>query len=636
MTRSIIRHAIILCITYLVSIIPVSAQNSLLVNFGADSCNGSGSPAFSLIKNPLSDTASALISCSLASEVPDFFAVFIAYNPMNNKMYAADIRTGITKIWVLDVGLPGNISCPATIDSVPDYSYSYVSNNFEFDKNGNLWSFSAYNDTLGQCNIDNFDINTGTVLNTRIVQFPTGNFPSDITSGDLAILPNGRLFATLGSFPSRLYEITNYNTTTNATATFLDTIPNPCFGIAYLNGELELTGTDFSGDCYYYIYHIASHQLDSIKNFQAGELPIDNTSITPSVGVSKQVINSSKVNYNTADITYGIFVKNLGNVALNNINVSDNLAAVYGARNISNINVAFSPGENVANLVLNPAYNGIDDTLLLMPGQNLSNPILNDSNYFFALRISCQVTNLNPGIIYENSAIGTATIGSENTSSFINVADSSNNGPESAIDPNNDGNATEPGENVPTPFNFGTLPVHFIDIYAKLPDRNSALIQWDVATPTINSDKFGVEFSTDGQNWTSLAIIPISNINQSTYHYLHTNIPEGNLFYRIKETDIDGSFIYSDVVSVVNNYISHNYILYPNPANNYIVVNTSSGITGHTDISLFDVTGRLLFSNTMTGTNESIPTTSLPEGTYLLQLKSGGYISTYKVIIEHR
>jgi len=56
-------------------------------------------------------------------------------------------------------------------------------------------------------------------------------------------LPNGRMFATLGSNPSRLYEISNYSsTTTNASASYLTTLPQNCFGIAYLNGQLEITG----------------------------------------------------------------------------------------------------------------------------------------------------------------------------------------------------------------------------------------------------------------------------------------------------------------------------------------------------------------------------------------------------------
>jgi Secretion system C-terminal sorting domain len=612
------------------------AQNSLLVNFGTNSCSGSGEPAFSFIKDPLTDTASNLITCSLANQVPDIFAIFIAYNPKDNKIYVADIRSGNTKIWVLDMGLPANITCPALLDSTPNYVYSYVSNNFEFDNNGDLWSFSNYNDTLGQCNIDKFDVTIGTIINTRTVQFPAENFPTSISSGDITILPNGRMFATLGSFPSKLYEIKNYNTSSNATATFLDSLPQSCFGIAYLNGQLEITGTDFSGNCYYYKYNIATNILDSVKSFQDGQLPIDNTSITPSIGVAKQVVNTVKVNDNTADITYEIYARNLGNVALNNINVSDNLAAVYGAGNVSNINVAFVSGGNSANLALNPSYHGNDDSDLLIAGQNLNNQTSVNTDYFLKLRLSCRVTNLNPGTIYLNSAIGRATIGSPDNLSFINVADSSNNGPENAVDPNNDGNATEPGENTPTPFNFGTLPVKFISISAAFVDKTSAIVKWVVATPTINSDKFEVEFSSDARNWNIIGLLPIQNTNQGKYQFLNTNIPDQNLYYRIREIDIDGAYVYSNIVVLHSRNTSGNFFIYPNPANSYISVIAPYNVTGKTQIILYDAVGRKLNTAAMTDASEKLSTASLPNGAYLLKIINNGIVTTQKVMIMHR
>ncbi len=218
MVKKIIRRSIALLFSVIIYHTSV-AQNSLLVNFGAHSCNGPGIPVFSFIKDPLSDTSSELINCDLAAQLPNIYGVFVAYNPKDNKIYVADIRTFTeTRIWVLDMGLPANITCPNVINTTPDYTYSYVSNNFEFDNNGDLWSFSNYNDTTGQCNIDKFDISTGNVINTRVVQFPAGSFPTSITSGDLTILPNGRMFATLGSSPSRLYEIKNYKSTGNATS----------------------------------------------------------------------------------------------------------------------------------------------------------------------------------------------------------------------------------------------------------------------------------------------------------------------------------------------------------------------------------------------------------------------------------
>lgn len=607
-------------------------QNALLINFGTNSCTDSV-PSFSLIRDPLSDTSSALTSCKVSAQVPNIFSVFIAYNPKENNLYLADVRSGTnTKIWRLNIGLPASINCPS-LDSAPDYSYNYVSNNFEFDNNGNLWSFSNYNDTLGQCSIDNFDVATGVILNTRIVQFPQGYFPTSISSGDLTILPNGRMFATLGSFPSKLYEIKNYNTTTNATATFLDTLPQSCYGIAYLNAKLELTGTDFGGNCYYYLYNISNGILDSAKNFQAGQLPIDNTSITPSIGLAKQVVGMTKVNDNTADLTYEIYAKNLGNVALNNVNISDNLASVYGAENIADIHVAFAQDGNAANLQLNPSYNGDTDTLLLLPGQNLNNQSGDNQDYFIKLRISVRVSNLNPAVIYENSAIGTATIGSIGTLSFSDVVDSSNNGPSSAVDPNNDGNATEPGENNATPFNFGALPVKFLNIGANIINKTSALIKWSVATPTVKSDIFNVEYSTDGKNWNVIGDITINNTNQDSYEFIHQHIPQGNLYYRVKETDIGGESVYSPTVFLRNNTLD--FVIYPNPANNVINIIFPATFSGSTMITLYDATGRQIISRRADTKNIYLDVSALSQGVYTLKIANTAITASKKIIVKH-
>lgn len=614
------------------------AQNSLLVNFGTSSCSGSGVPAFSFIKDPLGAAPSPLITCDLGNQLPDIFAVFIAYNPKNNKIYVADIRTGTdTKIWTLDMGLPANIKCPAVINSIPDYAYSYVSNNFEFDNNGDLWSFSNYNLTNGQCNMDKFDVNNGSVINTRLLQFPIGNFPTAITSGDLTILPNGRMFAALGSNPSRLYEITNYSSTTaNATATFLTLLPQNCYGIAYLNGQLELTGSDFNGNCYYYEYNISTNTLGAAMTFQNGQLPIDNTSITPSLGVTNQLLNAIKINNNIADLTYEIYVKNIGNVSLNNINITDNLAGVFGLGNISNVSLAFVPGGNNAGLVLNSSYNGSTNNELLATAQNLSNQVAASTDYFAKIRLGLRVTNVDIAGTYLSSAIGNANIGSIGTSGFINVADSSNNGPESVVDPNNNGNAGEPGENIPTPFNFATLPVKFISINASIIDKTSALVKWSVATPTVNSDKFEIEFSEDGKNWHDIGELAIVNTNKGNYEFLHANIPFGNLYYRIKEVDIDGEYVYSNIVVLHNKNNSGNFLVFPNPANNYLIINSPGNLTGETTIWVYDAIGKQLSSLIMTGATKQMSTVGFPDGTYVLKIENDGMVTTQKVLIVHK
>lgn len=612
------------------------AQNSVLINFGSNNCFTTTAPAFSLINNPLGATPSVLTGCSMVPQLEDFYNVFIAYNPKNNKIYIADVRSGIdTKIWLLDMGLPSNIACPP-IPVAPTYSYSYVSNNFEFDNNGDLWSFSGYDVTTGQCNMDKFDVNTGNVINTRKLQFPAGNFPTSISSGDLTILPNGRMFATLGSSPSRLYEISNYSSTsTNATAVYLQTLPKNCYGIAYLNGQLEVTGIDFSGTCYYFDYAISSNELGLEKPFQISQGPIDNTSLTPSIGVTKQLVNAAKVDNNTADLTYEIFVKNIGNSILNGINVTDDLGAVFGATNVSNVSTVFVAGANPAGLSLNRLYNGVSSTRLLNAGQNLPNQTIGNDGYYFKLQVKCRVTNLASATIYLNSAIGRATIGDGNNNTLINISDSSNNGTEAVVDPNNNGNAGDAGENIPTPFNFATLPVRFISVAASMINKNTATVRWVVATPTVNAEKFNVEYSTDGSSWISLKEMRINNPVQANYQFTHQGIPAGNLYYRIRQQDNDGSFTYSRIVLLRNQSNSTGYVILPNPANNYVQVAAPYFTNEKTELQLYDATGKQLFSKRMSNTTEEINTAQLPNGTYLLKLIRNNEVQIKKILIVH-
>ncbi len=615
-----------------------TAQNSVLVNFGSQGCYNSIAPAFSLINNPLSGSPSTLASCSMSPQLPNFFSVFVAYNPKNNKVYIADVRTLTeTKIWLLDMGIPQGIACPPSIPVEPTYSYSYVSNNFEFDNNGDLWSFSNYNEQTGVCNMDKFDVNTGAVINTRLVQFPVDNFPTSITSGDLTILPNGRMFATLGSQPSRLYEINNYGSTSgNATATYLQTLPQDCYGIAYLNGQLEITGINFfSGLCYYFDYAIATNTLGDLKLFQVGEAPIDNTSLTPSIGSTKQLVNAVKVDGNTADLTYEIYVRNIGNVIINDINLADDLGIAFGAANVSNISTSFVPGSNELGLTLNPAFNGTTNTNILNGGQSLPNQTSAVNNYSFKVLVQCRVTNLNGTTTYLNSAVGSGSIGNNSNGSLIAISDSSNNGTAAVVDPNNNGNAGEVGENIPTPFNFGTLPVRFINVNASLVNERTAAIKWTVATPTVNAASFIIEFSTNGSRWTALHEIPIVSSTRGAYEYQHQLIPQGNLYYRIKQVDNDGTYTYSRIMLLQSAKGRAAFVVYPNPVNNAIQVAAPSGITGKIMMELFDGIGRKIFSKEMQGSNDEIRTSAFAEGTYYLKISATDYVQTQKISVVH-
>ena len=167
-------------------------------------------------------------------------------------------------------------------------------------------------------------------------------------------------------------------------------------------------------------------------------------------------------------------------------------------------------------------------------------------------------------------------------------------------------------------------------------DKTSALVKWVVATPTVNSDKFEIEYSADGKNGIRIGMINISNTNQGGYQFLHKGIPGGNLYYRIKEIDIDGAYIYSNIVVIHDKNAARNYLVFPNPANNFITITSPGNFSGKTKVILYDAVGKQLSSLIMTSSIQQINTTIFPNGAYVLKIESDEITVTQKILIMHR
>jgi hypothetical protein len=609
-------------ILLLLPVCGIWAQNSVLVNFGSPTCVNVNQPSFSLLKNPLSAASTVVTQCALNSQIPNIYGVFIAYNPKDNNIYIADVRNFTqSNIWKLDVGLPDSIRCPATIPIAPTYSHNYVSNNFEFDNSGNLWSFASFDAATGRCNLDKLDVVNGNIINSRIIQFPVGNYPGSITSGDLCILPNGRMFATLGTNPSRLYEFGNYaEPGTVVQAKYLQTMPKNCFGIAYLNGLLEVTGTDLSSSCYFFTYDIVTNTLSTEKPFQNGQGSIDNTSITPSIGTTKRVVEATPINFNTAIVTYEVHLRNMGNTVLNDINIAEDLVSVFGETGLIGVTANFVSGSNGAGLTLNPGYNGRSDKMLLKPDQSLPNFTGSNGDYFCTIQLQVVITNLLASKVYLNSALASATI--NGAADKIIITDSSNNGMPDAIDPNQNGNPTEAGENEPTPFGLSLLPVNFISFKGRLTKPTTTELTWIVSTPTTGADFFEIQYSTHAANWKTAGIRYISDYMQRDYTFLHNHDGSGQLFYRLKQVDKDGKFVFSQVVTL-QQVQKKGLSIYPNPASEMITIGTDGVLHDNRHITIYDMQGRICMEQVWSGRTVNVSVKALPTGNYRVLFTNG-------------
>lgn len=96
------------------------------------------------------------------------------------------------------------------------------------------------------------------------------------------------------------------------------------------------------------------------------------------------------------------------------------------------------------------------------------------------------------------------------------------------------------------------LPIELVNFYGYDEGKNNRLY-WTTASE-INNDYFTIERSDDGDLWIIIGEIDGAGISTSSINYIlidnsHRNITN---YYRLKQTDFDGSSKYSDIISINN------------------------------------------------------------------------------------
>jgi hypothetical protein len=180
------------------------------------------------------------------------------------------------------------------------------------------------------------------------------------------------------------------------------------------------------------------------------------------------------------------------------------------------------------------------------------------------------------------------------------------------------------------PGNFNILPISFKNFTAKKNNSNISL-NW-LAASTDNTSHFIVEKSSDGNNYTTLTKVNALT-GENNYSFVDNAATGGNVFYRIKLADADGSFKFSNVLRVKagSKTLSLNSV-YPAVASSTVNLQISSDKKAIASLEITDVTGRLLKRQTL-ALSEGIVTypvdiSSLSAGSYFVRIASDEEILT--------
>jgi Secretion system C-terminal sorting domain len=181
------------------------------------------------------------------------------------------------------------------------------------------------------------------------------------------------------------------------------------------------------------------------------------------------------------------------------------------------------------------------------------------------------------------------------------------------------------------------LPVSLVSFTANKIGTSNRL-NWQTASEKNNSH-FDIERSANGQNeWVKIGSVKGSGNSVITQNYnFADNTPLSISYYRLKQNDLDGTFEYSNVVSVVDKKSKFNIAsIAPNPTKETSNIIYNSDKNEIINLTLMDVSGRIVLAQNVSITegsnNLSLNLSNLTNGLYILNLKNSDQVLIQKIV----
>lgn len=184
------------------------------------------------------------------------------------------------------------------------------------------------------------------------------------------------------------------------------------------------------------------------------------------------------------------------------------------------------------------------------------------------------------------------------------------------------------------------IPVEMVSFNASV-SGNSVNLTWKTATE-INNKGFDVERKYDGETWNKIAFVAGKGTTTETmvYSYSDNNLKKGNISYRLKQIDFDGSFEYSNIVELEVGApdkfeLAQNY---PNPFNPVTLIKYSLAAKSKVELKIYNILGKevakLVNEIQDAGSYEvRFNAANLSSGVYFYELNAGSFNSKKKMVL---
>lgn len=167
-------------------------------------------------------------------------------------------------------------------------------------------------------------------------------------------------------------------------------------------------------------------------------------------------------------------------------------------------------------------------------------------------------------------------------------------------------------------FNPSTLPIELLDFSLKENElKSNVKLNWTTATET-NNNYFTIERSKMGLTWNPIGKIKGAGNSQEILNYSFTDLlPQNGIsYYRLKQTDFDGKFSYSPILSC-NLKVNKSFMFYPNPSKEGQAITLRSKFPIESSIKIFNMQGVLI--------KEVLPSIEKSKLKLYFQLPAGSY-----------
>ncbi|MBK8623908.1 MAG: T9SS type A sorting domain-containing protein [Saprospiraceae bacterium] len=173
-----------------------------------------------------------------------------------------------------------------------------------------------------------------------------------------------------------------------------------------------------------------------------------------------------------------------------------------------------------------------------------------------------------------------------------------------------------------------SLPVEFSHI--KVTKKNKSNTIFFSTASEINNDFFTIERSFNGFDFEPVGTLKGGGNTTSTQNYFFEdqNVPSGVLYYRIKQTDFDGRFDYSDVVKVNGN--TNKIDVFSGRTGGQIVVRTE---IDNYDLEIFSISGIRLFYQQNLSLDAEIFLQNVPSGMCIVRVVAPDGIISKQIML---